>query len=110
MNAAEDIIILYTTLPSLDAAEALGRFLVESSLAACVNIAPAGVSIFRWQGKVERAEEVFMIVKTRKSLQGETMKAIADRHPYETPALLVFDVAVAGDPYKTWLLNETVKP
>jgi len=51
-------VLVYTTYPSLVEAERAGRNLVESGLAACVNILPGMVSIYRWQGRIERADEV----------------------------------------------------
>ena len=54
--------------PSLEAAEAVGRELVERRLAACVNILPGMTSIYRWEGAIARDSEVVMIIKTRQSL------------------------------------------
>ena len=56
---------VYTTYPSLVEAEKAGQSLVEAGLAACVNILPEMVSIFRWKGQIERGGEVVMIIKTR---------------------------------------------
>ena len=66
----DEVVIVYTTYPSLVEAEAAGRRLVEEKLAACVNILPQMVSIYRWKGAVERADEVVMLVKTRAALAG----------------------------------------
>jgi uncharacterized protein involved in tolerance to divalent cations len=55
-------ILVYTTYPSLVEAETAGRGLLAAGLAACVNIVPEMVSIFRWKGQVERGAEVIMIV------------------------------------------------
>ena len=64
----ERAVLVYTTWPSIVEAEAAGRKIVEKRLAACVNILPGMISHYWWQGKIERAEEVVMIVKTRASL------------------------------------------
>jgi periplasmic divalent cation tolerance protein len=65
-------VLVYTTYPSLVEAEQAGRYLVENGLAACVNILPGMRSIYRWQGKVEHAEEAVMIVKTRDVQKGRS--------------------------------------
>ena len=64
----ERAVFVYTTYPSIVEAEQAGRAIVERRLAACVNILPGMVSHYWWEGKVERGEEVVMIVKTRASL------------------------------------------
>ena len=64
----ERAVFVYTTWPSIVEAEKAGRDLVERRLAACVNILPGMISHYWWEGKVERAEEAVMIVKTRASL------------------------------------------
>ena len=66
----ERAVFVYTTWPSVVEAENAGRALIERKLAACVNILPGMISHYRWEGKVERAEEAVMIVKTRASLTG----------------------------------------
>ena len=64
----ERAVLVYTTWPSIVEAERAGRAIVERRLAACVNILPGMVSHYWWQGKIERAEEVVMLVKTRAGL------------------------------------------
>ena len=64
----ERAVLVYTTYPSIVEAEKAGRALVERRLCACVNILPGMISHYRWQGAIERGEEVVMIVKTRASL------------------------------------------
>ena len=64
----ERIVFVYTTYPSVVEAEEAGNALLEAQLAACVNILPGMISLYRWKGAIERGEEVVMIVKTRASL------------------------------------------
>ena len=64
----ERAVLLYTTYPSIVEAEQAGRALVERRLCACVNILPGMVSLYWWQGNIDRGEEVVMIIKTRASL------------------------------------------
>ena len=103
----ERAVLVYTTYPSIVEAETAGRALVERRLCACVNILPGMISHYRWQGAVERAEEVVMIVKTRASLFEEVRAAVKQMHSYSTPAILVIPVESIDDAYLDWLLTET---
>ena len=106
----DEPIFVYTTYPSLVEAEKAGRALTEAGLAACVNILPNMVSIYRWQGKIERAEEVVMIVKTRASLKKRVADTVKANHSYETPAIVFLPVAGGDIDYCGWILDETKSP
>jgi periplasmic divalent cation tolerance protein len=103
----ERIVFVYTTYPSAVEAEQAGRALVERELAACVNILPGMVSVYRWQGAVERAEEAVMIVKTRASLADAVRASVKATHPYDTPAIVVLPVEGVDDRYFAWILDST---
>ncbi len=103
----DEPLFVYTTYPSLVEAEKAGRALTEAGLAACVNILPNMVSIYRWQGKVERAEEVVMIVKTRVSLKEKVAVTIKGNHSYDTPAIVFLATAGGDADYSRWILDET---
>jgi periplasmic divalent cation tolerance protein len=107
MDPAAGMIIVYTTLPSESDARKLGAELVEAKLAACVNIFPGMVSIYRWQDSLETASETVMIVKTRKPLEAQVLEIIAARHPYSVPALIVFEAQKVAVPYLEWLCKQT---
>jgi len=99
----ERIVLVYTTYPSIVEAERAGRVLVERQLAACVNILPGMISLYRWEGTVERGEEAVMIVKTRASLAEAVRVAVKDMHSYATPAILVIPVESVDSDYLGWL-------
>ena len=103
----EEPVLVYTTYPSLVEAETAGRALVEAGLAACVNILPGMVSIYRWKGAVERADEVVMIVKTRAALKEKVAAAVRARHSYELPAVLFLSTTGGDEDYVGWILAET---
>jgi periplasmic divalent cation tolerance protein len=103
----ERAVLLYTTWPSIVEAERAGRTLVERRLAACVNILPGMVSHYWWQGKIERAEEVVMIVKTRASLSAAVGAAVKQMHSYTTPAIMVLPVESTDADYQRWIVEET---
>jgi len=100
-------ILVYTTYPSLVEAETAGRGLLAAGLAACVNIVPEMVSIFRWKGQVERGAEVIMIIKTRTSLQERVAATVRENHPFETPAILFLPASGGDKNYVNWILEET---
>jgi periplasmic divalent cation tolerance protein len=103
----ERAVIVYTTWPSIVEAEKAGRAIVERRLAACVNILPGMISHYWWQGKIERAEEAVMIVKTRASLAEAVRLAIRELHSYTTPAVMVLPVEAADPDYQAWIVQET---
>jgi periplasmic divalent cation tolerance protein len=100
-------VLIYSTFPSPEAAEAVGRELVERRLAACVNILPGMTSIYRWEGAVARDSEAVMIVKTRESLSGKVIEAVKSRHSYTNPALIVLPILGGSTEYLRWLEEET---
>jgi periplasmic divalent cation tolerance protein len=100
-------VMLYTTFPSVVEAEKAGKTLVEDRLAACVNILPGMVSHYRWQGAVERGEEVVMIIKTRASLAEPVRAAVKGSHPYDTPAIVVLPIESVDETYFAWIMAST---
>jgi periplasmic divalent cation tolerance protein len=100
-------VLIYSTFPSSEVAERVGRQLVEQRLAACVNILPGMTSIYRWEGKIACDSEVVMIIKTRQSLAEPGIAAVRQQHPYTNPALLVLPVEGGSGDYLAWLLEET---
>ena len=103
----ERAVFVYTTYPSVVEAETAGRALLERALAACVNILPGMLSLYRWKGAIERGEEAVMIIKTRASLAEAVRAAVKEMHPYETPAILVIPLESVDSGYLGWMLAET---
>ena len=99
-------VFVYTTYPSIVEAERAGRALVERRLCACVNILPGMVSIYWWQGAIERGDEVVMIIKTRASLAEAVRAAVRQMHSYTTPAILVIPLESVDPDYHAWLVAE----
>jgi periplasmic divalent cation tolerance protein len=106
-NNNERVVFVYTTHPSVVEAERIGRELVERRLCACVNILPGMVSLYWWQGEIERGEETVMIVKTRAVLVEAVRAAVRQLHSYTTPAILVLPIEEVDPDYRTWLMGET---
>lgn len=96
-------VILYTTFPTHDAAVNAGRKLVEQQFAGCVNILPGMTSVYVWNGATEVAEEVVLLAKMPAAAFRLAAEAIAESHPYETPAILALPVLAASHAYLNWL-------
>ncbi|MEW5423869.1 divalent-cation tolerance protein CutA [Amorphus sp. 3PC139-8] len=99
--------LIYTTCPDLESAKAIGGHLVRNNLAACTNILPGMVSVFRWEGEIADEAEVAMIVKTRRALIDKVTAAIVEHHPYDTPAVVALPVVGGSVPFLAWIAAET---
>jgi periplasmic divalent cation tolerance protein len=103
----ERAVLVYTTWPSIVEAEQAGRKIVEKRLAACVNILPGMISHHWWQGKIERAQETVMLVKTRASLAEAIRATVKELHSYTTPTVMVLPVESLDPDYHQWIVKET---
>ncbi len=103
----ERAVLVYTTWPSIVEAEAAGRKIVERRLAACVNILPGMISHYWWEGKIERADEVVALFKTRASLAEAVGAMVKELHGYTTPAVMVLPVESLAAAYHQWIVAET---
>lgn len=101
-----DLKLVYATYPSLAGAEAAARQLVEARLVACANILPAMVSVYRWEGQVERADEVVLLLKTTAAQAGAVVEAVRAGHPYEVPAIVILPVEGTHPAFAAWVAAE----
>ncbi|HXN50498.1 MAG TPA: divalent-cation tolerance protein CutA [Candidatus Acidoferrum sp.] len=96
--------IVLVTCGSMAEARRISSSVVEKRLAACANIVLGGVeSIYRWKGKVERAREVLVVMKTITGRLGELESEVKRRHSYEVPEFVVLPVAAGSREYLAWL-------
>ena len=102
-----DKVVVLTTSPGQEQAESLAAALLESRLAACVQTLPGLVSFYRWQGRMERASEVLLIIKTVRARLPELIATVERLHPYEIPEVLALPVAAGLPTYLRWLEEET---
>lgn len=98
-----DCWIALTTLSSREAGERLAETLVEERLAACANVLGPVASIYRWEGKVERDEEVLLLLKTTASGVEPLKNRVLALHPYDTPEFLAFAVGAGSAGYLAWV-------
>ena len=97
------IVSVYAVFANQAEAESIGRAVVEERLAACVNILAPCRSIYRWQGKLETAEEVPAILKTDAAQADALIARIAELHSYEVPAITVWPIHKALAAYADWV-------
>jgi len=101
--------IVLTTAGSGEEAEKIARQLVERGLAACINIVPRIRSVYRWQGKVEEAQEWLLVIKTTATAFGEVRQTIAELHSYELPECICLTIEDGSASYLQWIA-ECVSP
>ena len=87
--------------------ERIGSSLVEERLAACVNIIPSITSIYHWQGKIEKAEEVLLILKTKSELVEQLIERAKELHPYDVPEIISLKIEDGNQDYLKWISEET---
>ena len=102
----ERIVFVYTTYPSVVEAETAGRALVERQLAACVNILPGMVSIYRWEGAIETATETPALFKTTLGQADALIARVTEMHSYSVPAIAVWPIERLPAAYGDWVETE----
>jgi periplasmic divalent cation tolerance protein len=95
--------LVFTTCGSLEEARRIANALVEGRLAACVNIVPQVESVYRWEGKVETANEWLLVIKTTSSAFDRLRKSLTELHTYDLPECIALDIADGFGPYLDWL-------
>ncbi|HEY0811580.1 MAG TPA: divalent-cation tolerance protein CutA [Longimicrobiales bacterium] len=103
-----DVVVGMVTTPDRAMAEAIVDRLVGERLIACGNILASVTSIYRWQGEVERADEVLIILKTTEALAAHVVARVRELHSYEVPEVLFFPVTKGNDAYVQWV-RESVR-
>lgn len=99
--------LVQVTCPDMDTAQKIGHALVQRKLAACVNILPGIVSVYRWKGEVNEDAEVLMMVKTREEFVESIFTAVVANHPYTQPTIEVLPIVAAGRGVAQWIEAET---
>lgn len=101
----EPLVVLVTASSPEEAAR-VARALVDERLAACVNIVPGLRSIYRWQGRVEDATEVLLIVKTARHVLSALTERVRALHSYTVPEVIALPITGGDAPYLEWLMGE----
>jgi len=102
-----DKVVVLSACGSAEEAKRLASSLVESRLAACVNILPGAHSIYRWKGVVEEADEWILVIKTRRALIERLIAELQQLHSYELPEVLALPAVDGLDRYLAWIDEQT---
>ena len=98
-----DKILVFTTAGSEKNAKNIAETLVKLRLAACVNILPKLTSIYRWEEKIETAEEWLLIIKTIRKNFTAVRDAIKELHTYELPECVSITIDEGSEAYLKWI-------
>lgn len=105
-----NLVLMLTNMPDADTAHRIAEALVTERLAACVNVLAACRSVYRWQGAVERADEVPLLIKTTVAAQPALARRLRELHPYEVPEIVAWEPSQVAADYLAWAVDQTVAP
>jgi periplasmic divalent cation tolerance protein len=108
-SSAPSASIVLSTAGSPEEAARISRELVERGLAACVNRIPGLTSVYRWQGAIEEASEVLLVIKTSSEKLAALEAALHELHSYDVPEFLVLPVAGGSRSYLDWLFASVAR-
>ena len=95
--------IFLVTVPNLEEGKKIAKVLVESRLAACVNIIHNILSIYRWKGRIEEDNEYILLIKTTEENNELIIQKINKIHSYDTPECIGFKIEVGSKKYLNWI-------
>ena len=102
-------IMVFSTVPSQEIASLIAKTVVQEELAACVTIIPGITSIYRWQGEMESASELLLMMKTRGTLFEALRARIVLLHPYDVPEVVATPITAGHVPYLDWIDRSTAE-
>lgn len=105
----DQTLMILVNVPDEATAHHMARSLVEGRVAACINILPGVRSVYRWQGKIEEAQEVTLLIKTTQARYVDLEAAVKAAHPYDVPELIALPIVAGLPEYLSWIATETEK-
>ena len=102
-----DYVLVMTTLPADSDLSAFAHALVETRLAACVNLLPSMDSVYRWEGKIEHERERQLVIKTTRTRILALWERVREMHPYDVPEFIVVPIIDGNDAYLRWVGEST---
>jgi periplasmic divalent cation tolerance protein len=106
-QGATGTLLVFTTLPDQDSAASIASALVERRLAACVNILPAGTSVYEWQGEIHQDPEHVLIIKSSEARFARLQDTLLELHPYELPEIVAVPISHGLPDYIHWIKEST---
>ncbi|MDH2915413.1 MAG: divalent-cation tolerance protein CutA [Gallionella sp.] len=101
-----EVLLVLSNAPDRDTAERIATALVEANVAACVNVLAECHSVYRWDGKVEHAAEVPLLIKTTAEAYPRLEAELRKLHPYEVPEIIAIPVSAGLSAYLDWVATE----
>ena len=98
-----DYYIFLVTVPNIEEGKKIANILVESKLAACVNIIQNVISIYRWKGNIERENEMLLIIKTTEEKCDLVIQKVREIHSYSNPECVAFKIEKGSEKYLDWI-------
>ena len=99
-----DKCLVLVTCADASEAQRIARAVVEERLAACVNILPGAItSIYRWKGRVERARERLLLIKTSRKRLAKLQAAVLRLHSYDVPEFIALPIVAGSRAYLAWM-------
>ena len=99
--------LIYITAGNMEEAKKIGRELISSRLAACVNIIDNMHSMFWWEDKIQEDREVILIAKTKESLVTELIETLKSVHSYDCPCIVSLPVSDGNRAFLDWIAQQT---
>ena len=103
----DDYLAVHVMMPAQQQALILAHALIEEKLAACANILPAGLSVYRWDSVLHEESEILLIAKTTRRRYPALEERVRTLHPHECPCIVAFPITTGYQPYLDWLTQET---
>ena len=105
--SAQEVLLVITNLPDRASAERIAEALVSHGEAACVNVLAECKSVYRWQGKIEHASEVPLLIKTTREAYPQLESTLRNMHNYELPEIIALPINTGLPEYLKWVIQET---
>ena len=95
--------LFFVTVPNMEEGKKIARILVESKLAACVNIIPGILSIYEWKGMIEEGNELLLLIKTTEGKSDQLIQKVIELHSYDTAECIGFKIEKGSERYLKWI-------
>ncbi|MBL8012447.1 MAG: divalent-cation tolerance protein CutA [Candidatus Omnitrophica bacterium] len=109
MSLQSEYVVVFVTAKDSQEAEKIAQGLLEKKLAACANILDSLRSVFWWEGRVDRANEVLLVIKTRIDVMEQLITIVKSLHSYDTPEIIALPIIGGSRDYLAWI-GASVKP
>ena len=98
-----DTVVIFVTCANKKEAESIAKVLVKNKFAACVNILDKVKSFFWWEAKIDQADEILLIIKSKKTKLSRIIKLVKSMHSYQVPEIIALPIAGGYKPYLRWI-------